>query len=124
MSVFREVTLEWGGEEYTMTPSVSLLRRIKAQGINNLRLAHECLNGGVDPSELAVVHCTFLREAGAKITEDESYEFLMQGDMAGITAFQETYVQAVIPSVDLGKKPEARSTSPAKARAKGSKSRK
>lgn len=118
MAVFREVTLQWRGEDYTMTPSVALLRRIKSQGVNNLRLAHECLSGGVDPSELAVAHHIFLKAAGAEVSENDSYEFLTEGNMADIVAFQEAYVQSVIPSVDLGKKPEARTKSPATARAK------
>lgn len=106
-SVFREVSLEWRGEQHTITPSVLLLRRIKAEGINNLVLANECMHGGADPSELAVVHRIFMAAAGVLVTDDESYGFLTGGDTAAVVAFQTAYVNAVVPSVDLGKKPAA-----------------
>lgn len=118
MAVFRELTLKWGGREYTMTPSAAVLRRVKARGINNLRLAYECLNGGVDPAELCVAHSIFLREAGAEVSEDESYDFLMSENTDSVLDFTQAYVEAVMPSVDLGKKQEAQPASPAKARAK------
>lgn len=121
MAVFREVELKWQGETYTMTPSLAVLRRIKSHGLNNVQLASECFHGGVDPCDLVVVHCAFMAEAGVKITEEESYEFLTSGS-PDVVAFQMAYVQAVIPSVDLGKKQEAPAKKPArKARAKKSK---
>lgn len=121
MAVFREVELKWQGETYTMTPSLAVLRRIKSHGLNNVQLASECFHGGVDPCDLVVVHCAFMSEAGVKITEEESYEFLTSGS-PDVVAFQMAYVQAVIPSVDLGKKQEAPAKKPArKARAKKSK---
>lgn len=106
MGVFREIEMEWGGEKHKMVPSLSLLRSIKAKGLNNVQLARECFLGGVDPCELVVVHQAFLAAAGVNITEDESYDFLTSGSDE-VVRFQTAYVQAVIPSVDLGKKQEA-----------------
>lgn len=105
--VFRNITLPWQGQDYTMTPSVGLLRQIKQQGINNLVLAGEVYHGGADPSELAVVHKLFMGAAGVQVTEEASYGFLTTGDMGEVVQFQKAYVGAVIPSIDLGKKPEA-----------------
>lgn len=105
--VFREITLPWKGQDYTMTPSVGLLRRIKQQGINNLVLAGEVYHGGADPADLAVVHSLFMRAAGVQITEEDSYGFLTGDETEEVVAFQQAYVGAVIPSIDLGKKPEA-----------------
>lgn len=104
--VFREIELTWKGEAYKMTPSLSILRSIKSHGINNVQLASECFHGGVDPCDLVIVHRAFLAAAGVSITEEESYEFLTSGAPA-VVEFQLAYVQAVIPSIDLGKKPEA-----------------
>lgn len=104
--VFREIELKWEGEVYTMTPSLSILRSIKSHGLNNVQLASECFHGGVDPCDLVIVHRAFLGAAGVSITEEESYEFLTSG-ASEVVEFQLAYVQAVIPSVDLGKKPAA-----------------
>jgi hypothetical protein len=105
--VFREVVLPWNGERHTMVPSVRLLRRIKSEGINNLTLARECMFGGADPSELAVVHRMFMAEAGVSISDEDSYAFVTGGDTQSVVAFQTAYVQSVVPNIDLGKKPEA-----------------
>lgn len=105
--VFREITLPWKGQDHTMTPSVGLLRRIKQQGINNLVLAGEVYHGGADPADLAVVHRLFMEAAGVRISDEDSYGFLTGDETEAVVQFQQAYVMAVIPSIDLGKKPEA-----------------
>jgi hypothetical protein len=115
--VFREVSIDWDGETYSITPSMALLRKIKQQGIHNLMLANACINGGADPLDLVVVHRMFMREAGVRVAEDESYEFIMSGSQEMID-FQMAYVSAVLPSIDLGKKPDAPALKPKKSRAK------
>lgn len=107
MSVFRTIDLWWDDTTHPMTPSVDLLRRIKSKGINNLALAQSCLRGGADPSELAVVHSMFLKAAGVIVDEDKSYLFLTSGETDRVVEFQLAYVGAVLPAIDLGKKPEA-----------------
>ncbi len=92
--VFREVSIDWDGETYSITPSMALLRKIKQQGIHNLMLANACINGGADPLDLVVVHRMFMREAGVKVAEDDSYEFIMSGSQEMID-FQMAYVSAV-----------------------------
>lgn len=115
--VFREVSIDWDGETYSITPSMALLRKIKQQGIHNLMLANACINGGADPLDLVIVHRMFMREAGVKVPEDDSYEFIMSGSQEMID-FQMAYVSAVLPSIDLGKKPDAPALKPKKSRAK------
>jgi len=107
--VFREVTLPWRGEEYTITPSLALLRRIKGKGIHNLHLAQACINGGADPLDLATVHQIFMAQAGVNVSEDDSYEFIISGS-EDMIEFQLAFVSAVLPSIDLGKKTKPRST--------------
>jgi hypothetical protein len=109
--VFREIELSWDGEVYTIVPSMALLKRVKAQGINNLVLANACIQGGADPIDMAIAHRIFMKDAGVTIAEDDSYGFIMSGteEMIG---FQMAYVSAVLPAIDLGKKPVARSTKP------------
>ena len=114
--VFRELALTWQGEEYTFTPSLALLRRIKAKGIHALNLANACIKGGADPIDLTDVHRLFMAEAGVKVSEDESYAFITGGSEEMIE-FQLAFVAAVLPSIDLGKKSKPQPTTRKKAKA-------
>ncbi|QDP55378.1 MAG: hypothetical protein Tp176DCM1853251_62 [Prokaryotic dsDNA virus sp.] len=119
MSVFRELTFTYQGETLTVTPSLALLRRIKARGIHNVILANKCIHGGADLEDLAAVHHEFMRAAGREISEDESYGFVSGQNLTEIIGFQQAYVQAVLPAVDFGKKPEAPGKTKRASRAKG-----
>jgi hypothetical protein len=105
--VFRTVSFLYDGREVTLTPSIALLRRLKAAGINNMLLATQCVKGGADALDLITVHRAFLQEGGTFISEDESYAWLTGGNVEEIMSFQSAYVSAVLPGVDLGKKPDA-----------------
>ncbi len=107
MSVFRELTFGYNGDQVSVVPSLALLRRIKARGINNVVLANKCVRGGVDVEDLAIVHSEFMAEAGREISEEESYLYLTGPNAGEVQEFQMAYCQAVLPGVDLGKKPEA-----------------
>jgi hypothetical protein len=107
--VFREIALPWRGEEYHITPSMALLRRVKAKGVNALALANACVKGGADPIDLTDVHQVFMAAAGVPVSEDESYAFITGGSDEMIE-FQLAFVSAVLPSVALGKKPNPRPT--------------
>ena len=117
--VFRQVDFLFREKTVTLVPSLSLLRRIKAMGINHLMLAQQCLQGGADLLDLTVVHNQFLIEGGVTdVTEDESYLFMTEGNAKEFTSFQTAYVNAVMPGIDLGKKPAAPVTAPRKTKAK------
>ena len=106
--VFRQVDFLFREKTVTLVPSLSLLRRIKAMGINHLLLAQQCLQGGADLLDLTIVHNQFLIEGGVTdVTEDESYLFMTEGNAKEFTSFQTAYVNAVMPGIDLGKKPDA-----------------
>lgn len=109
-SVFREKTLTWGGETVSFVPSVAMLRRIRAEGVQNLKLAHECLVGGADPADFCIALKHMLAAGGVKVTDDQAYDFLTSADVDQIVQAQTAYVESVNPSIDLGKKPEAPET--------------
>jgi len=116
--VFREASIPWQGQELVFVPSAALLRRIKGLGINNMELARQCIHGGADPLDMAVVLRAFLGAAGVQAGDDECYAYMTSGDAEGIAKIQMAYISAVLPSIDLEKKPEAPTQSPAKPRAK------
>lgn len=120
MAVFREKTFDYEGDRMTVVPSLALLRRVQARGVNTTRLANECVRGGVDLVDLAVAHVEFLREAGVTLTEDESYGYMTTaGNQGEVMGFMLAYSESAMPGVDMGKKPEAPAKDAPKARAKG-----
>lgn len=106
-SVFKEKSLQWNGETVYFVPSVKMLRRIRGEGIQNLKLAHECIVGGADPADFCIALKHMLQAGGVNVTEDECYNFLTSADIPDIMAAQTAYVESVNPTIDLGKKPEA-----------------
>ena len=106
-SIFKEKSLQWKGETVYFVPSVKMLRRIRGEGIQNLKLAHECLVGGADPADFCIALKHMLQAAGIAATEDECYDFLTSADIPEIMAAQTAYVESVNPTIDLGKKAEA-----------------
>ena len=106
-SVFKEKKLIWNGEDVFFVPSVAMLRRIRGEGIQNLKLAHECIVGGADPADFAIALKHMLRQGGIKADEDECYDWLTSADVDDILQAQTVYVESVNPRIDLGKKPEA-----------------
>jgi hypothetical protein len=125
--VFRSLELQWQGKSYTLSPSLDLLRRVDGElkrydrqnGATQLALA--LLRGGVEPADCAVAWSMFARQAGINITPDDCYRAIIasSNDPAiaeDAASFQIAFVQAVLPDVDLGKKPDALANPP-KARA-------
>lgn len=95
-AVFEEVTLGWGGEEYTITPNMKLLNRIE-QEISLSRLAYRMSAGDVPMSQLASVVATMLQSAGARCTDEEVYQELMTGDPGSVQEMAGTVMSAVFP---------------------------
>lgn len=106
-SVFKEKSLLWRGETVYFVPSVKMLRRIRGEGVQNLKLSHECLVGGADPADFCIALKHMLQSGGVTATDDECYDFLTSADIPEIMAAQTAYVESVNPAIDLGKKPEA-----------------
>jgi hypothetical protein len=106
-SVFKEKSLRWNGDDVFFVPDITMLRRIRGEGIQNLKLAHECLVGGADPADFTIALKHMLRQGGVKASDDECYDWLTSADVEDILQAQTAYVESVNPRIDLGKKPEA-----------------
>lgn len=105
--VFRDITMTWKGEDYTFTPSNRLLRRIEVKGdLSIANVAHGAASGQAKLSLVAFIAAEFLKEGGARVTEDEVYAALMGvGDSAGLSIL-DAILTAIMP-IDAGKKEEA-----------------
>jgi len=107
MGVFREITIEWGGEEYVFTPSNKLLRRIEGQGVNIAVLMHGLAVGPISAPSLAFVASEFLKAGGATVTEDEVFGYIMTATQGQIDAIATAVATAITPVEPNEKKLEA-----------------
>ena len=123
----RIVSFQWGGQTRSFTPTMTVLAamasdlaRVSEGAENTLSLAQKMNAGGADPVFAATALWHLLRASGAEVTRDQCYEQMM-GD--GVTlvekaGFRMAYLQSVLPSVDMGKKPEAPAVRPSQPKAR------
>ena len=115
MAVFRDVTIQWDGEEYVLTPSNRLLRRIEGEGISLPHMISRIGKGEPPISEVCYVMAEFLKSAGAKVSEDDIYGEVMTslagGDENGFANMAAAIVEAISPE-EPGKKPKALAEKP------------
>ena len=96
--VFRDITIEWGGEPFVVTPSSRLLRRIEAEGDLSLaKMMSDMAQGRPSAYAMAFVLFKLLQSAGAKLTEDEMAAALMGADIAEATALSTALATCISP---------------------------
>lgn len=79
MPVFRDITLEYQDESYTLTPSNRLLRKIEGEGISLTDVIARTSEGKPPISEISFICASLLTAAGAPdVDEDAMYGELMQ----------------------------------------------
>lgn len=80
MSVFDDVTISWGGKDYTFRPHMRLVRKIDAE-VNLSKMAVGFMRGEIVVSHLAYALEMCLREAGAKnVSPDDIYQAVAYND--------------------------------------------
>lgn len=102
MSVFREMTIQWDGDEYTVTPSMALMRRIEQNGISLTTMAMRTAKGDAPISHIAYVLQQLLAQAGASVEEDDVYAALITGSEKQATHLVEVVLSAFAPSSGEG----------------------
>ncbi len=106
MTVFRETTISWGGQDYTFTPSMKLLRQIETQGISLMAVAFEVSQGRPQASLMATILAIVMRSAGVPDVDEEQLLLdLSYGDMEKIMLLYQTIMLAIMPQPT--KKPDA-----------------
>ena len=106
MAVFHEVTITYGGEDYTFTPSMSLIRAIeRGDGggpVSIVELIYGANTGKPQIGFMAWLVAKVMNHAGAKVSEEQLY-----GDMYGFDqdafALYRSVIEAISPS---GKEPK------------------
>ena len=105
MSVFREMTIEWGGEEYAFTPSNKLMRRIEGELAPSSLIGVMQRTSEANPpiSEISYIAAEFLKSAGVPDAPSEDDMFMeIMGDTqnnggAWFAGFCEVLVMAITP---------------------------
>jgi len=124
MSVFRDISIRYGGVDYTVTPSNRLLRLIEGRArvddpsFNLARVVYELQVGPVSIPSLAYLGAEFLSAGGAKVTDDDVLGQLGMMDQADLIAFKNAVASCVMPEVK--EKKEDAPEKPRKSKAKTS----
>lgn len=113
MAVFREVVVEWGGEERTFTPSNRLLRRIERE-VPIWPLLAKVQGGELPIGDVSFVVAEVLKEVGVGTDEDQIACDIHDGDPEEMLKYAFAVVSSLLPSGVSEKKPAA----PAKAKSK------
>lgn len=110
----REIKFDWKGEEVRLIPSFTLLSRIASElqattggAETTISLAQKCVSGGAEPVFMMIPLVHFLREGlrDRAPSIEEAWAHMIESP-AEIISFRVAYIEAVMPSVDFGKKPE------------------
>lgn len=117
MPVFRDITINWKGKEYTLVPSMRLMRSIEMGDISFTDIAVRTSQGRPPISHIAFVLAKMLQAAGGKATDDEVYEELVTGSEAEITSLITLVLTAFSPAEKSSKNHAAQTEGQSKARA-------
>jgi len=118
MTVFRDVTITWRGKEYSVTPSMRLMRSIEMGDISLSDIAVRTSQGRPPVSHLAYVISRMLQSAGAPVSEEDVYAEILRGEQDQVQNMIGVVLMAFTPAVDDAKNPDAQSESRSVGRAK------
>lgn len=117
MAVFRELTIKWKGEEYTISPSMKLMRSIEMGDISFTDIAVRTSQGRPPISHISFVLAKMLQSAGVRVSDEQVYEELISGSQDTVTELISIVLTAFSPSSDKPKNQDAQTESQSKARA-------
>lgn len=70
MGLFREAKFEWGGVDYTFTPSMKLLAKIEEEGLSSEKISYQAMQGNIMKVAMSRFCGIVMREAGMDITDE------------------------------------------------------
>lgn len=97
MAVFRDLEISWRGRDYTITPTMRLMRQIEMGDISLTDIAVRTSQGRPPISHIAYVLTKLLNSAGAAVAEDEVYEELINGDQEAVGELMMVVLTAFTP---------------------------
>jgi len=118
MAIFRDVTITWRDKDYTVTPSMRLMRSIEIGDISLSDIAVRTSQGRPPISHLAFVISKMLQSVGAEISEEEVYSEILRGDQSQVQNMIGVVLMAFSPAEDDRGNQDAQSGNQSKGRAK------
>ena len=119
-AVFKEITLQWNSETFRVKPTMDLLNQIE-QKVSLSSVAYRIANGDPPLTQLATIIAAFLRAGGCKkVTSEDVYLEIMQGDEAVVREMSESLVMAAFPQLGKADAPATASKPAAKRKRKKS----
>jgi hypothetical protein len=113
MSIFREISIKYGGDEYTVTPSVKLLRLIEGKmrrddpSFNLAMSVYRMTLGDVSHGDIASIVAELVNSAGANTTADHAWYHLQEMSVEELQTLIADVAACFISPELKGKKPEA-----------------
>jgi hypothetical protein len=95
-AVFRTIMLQWDGVTYEVKPTMQLLNKIE-QRVSLAALVRGLSTDSPPLSHMAFVAGEFLREGGARVSDEEIYRELINGDVQALLAMRDAIFAAVFP---------------------------
>ena len=97
-SIFKEIHITWQGVEHRITPTMRLINQIE-QEVSLSRLAARLHAGDVPISHLSCLIAAFLRSDGVKVSDEEVYASLINGEeQEAINAAAASIFESVFPA--------------------------
>mgnify|MGYP001272595457 CR=1 FL=1 len=111
MAVFRDMEISWRGKDYTITPTMRLMRQIEMGDISLTDIAVRTSQGRPPISHISFVLAKLLNAAGAAVAEDDVYEELINGDQDAVGEMMLLVLTAFTPGERDQKKAAAQAES-------------
>ena len=118
--VLRDISISYGGETYTFTPSNRLLRKIDAGLSPNsiMGVVNTMQNENLPLYDIAFIVSEFIKAGGGNVSEDdvlaELYADLSENEGKGIGPLLEALAAAISPPGATAKNPQAPAATGAK----------
>lgn len=112
MSVFRDIALKVGDNEYIVTPSNRLLRRVEVKGkqenprFNLVEVVFFMQTSAGSLPDMAFLVSEFVTASGTKMTEDDALAAIVSMEVAELEKLKADLCSCIMPETDE-KKPEA-----------------
>jgi hypothetical protein len=95
VAIFEQITLTWKGREYVIPPDNVLRCIAMVEDVLPLGVLAQSATGDYKLAKLAAAFAVALRYAGAKVTDEEVYSGMFEGQGADLAAKARAYVFAL-----------------------------
>lgn len=101
-SIFKPITITWGGEEHTIKPTYAMIQKIEGQGVSIAGIVNRSQKGETPFSQVALVLSVLLQSAGVKVTAEQVYLELFRGSQAQLSEIVLIVSTAFFPEAEEG----------------------